>query len=130
MICSRIFPIASLFKDRLGVALVSARRNRRLVAVLFIDLDRFKLVNDSLGHAEGDELLKGVAARLQACLRRSDTLARMGGDEFTILLPDLSQPEDAAVIAEKVIEELRRPLNVAGQEIRATASIGIALYPN
>jgi diguanylate cyclase (GGDEF)-like protein/PAS domain S-box-containing protein len=122
-------PNRILFLDRLGVALVSARRNRRLVALLFIDLDRFKLVNDTLGHAEGDELLKGVAARLQACLRRSDTLARMGGDEFTILLPELTQPEDATVIAEKVIEELRRPLNVAGHEIRATASIGVALYP-
>ncbi len=122
-------PNRVLFLDRLGVALVSARRNRRLVALLFIDLDRFKLVNDTLGHAEGDELLKGVAARLQACLRRSDTLARMGGDEFTILLPELTQPEDATVIAEKVIDELRRPLNVAGHEIRATASIGVALYP-
>jgi diguanylate cyclase (GGDEF)-like protein/PAS domain S-box-containing protein len=122
-------PNRVLFLDRLGVALVSARRNRQLVGLLFIDLDRFKLVNDTLGHAEGDELLKGVAARLQACLRRSDTLARMGGDEFTILLPELTQPEDATVIAEKVIEELRRPLNVAGHEIRATASIGVALYP-
>jgi len=122
-------PNRVLFLDRLGVALVSARRNRRLVGLLFIDLDRFKLVNDTLGHAEGDELLKGVATRLQACLRRSDTLARMGGDEFTILLPELTQPEDATVIAEKVIEELRRPLNVAGHEIRATASIGVALYP-
>jgi diguanylate cyclase (GGDEF)-like protein/PAS domain S-box-containing protein len=122
-------PNRILFLDRLGVALVSARRNRRLVGLLFIDLDRFKLVNDTLGHAEGDQLLKGVAARLQACLRRSDTLARMGGDEFTILLPELAQPEDAAVIAEKVIEELRRPLDVAGHEIRPTASIGLALYP-
>jgi diguanylate cyclase (GGDEF)-like protein/PAS domain S-box-containing protein len=123
-------PNRILFKDRLGVALVQARRNRRLAAVLFIDLDRFKLVNDTLGHAEGDELLKGVAARLKGCLRRSDTLARLGGDEFTILLPDLSQPEDAAVIADKVIEELRRPLSIAGQDIRATASIGVALYPS
>jgi diguanylate cyclase (GGDEF)-like protein/PAS domain S-box-containing protein len=123
-------PNRTLFKDRLGVALAQAHRNGRLVAVLFIDLDRFKVVNDSLGHAGGDELLKGVAARLQACVRRTDTLARLGGDEFTILLPDLSDPEDAAVIAQKVIDELRLPLTVAGQEIRATASIGIALYPN
>jgi diguanylate cyclase (GGDEF)-like protein len=112
------------------VALTQAQRSGRLVAVLFIDLDRFKLINDSLGHAEGDELLKGVASRLQSCVRRSDTLARLGGDEFTILLPDLSDPEDAALISQKVIDELRRPLTVGGQEVRATASIGIALYPN
>ncbi|HXX10060.1 MAG TPA: EAL domain-containing protein [Burkholderiales bacterium] len=123
-------PNRALFKDRLSVALTQAQRSGRLVAVLFIDLDRFKLINDSLGHAEGDELLKGVAGRLQSCVRRSDTLARLGGDEFTILLPDLSDPEDAALISQKVIDELRRPLTVGGQEVRATASIGIALYPN
>ena len=123
-------PNRALFKDRLSVALSQAHRSGRLVAVLFIDLDRFKLINDSLGHAEGDELLKGVAGRLQSCVRRSDTLARLGGDEFTILLPDLSDAEDAAIISQKVIDELRRPLSVGGQEVRATASIGIALYPN
>ncbi len=123
-------PNRALFKDRLSVALSQAHRSGRLVAVLFIDLDRFKLINDSLGHAEGDELLKGVAGRLQSCVRRSDTLARLGGDEFTILLPDLSDAEDAALISQKVIDELRRPLTVGGQEVRTTASIGIALYPN
>src|SRR5262245_17090157 len=123
-------PNRALFKDRLSVALTQAQRSGRLVAVLFIDLDRFKLINDSLGHAEGDELLKSVAGRLQSCVRRSDTLARLGGDEFTILLPDLSDPEDAALISQKVIDELRRPLTVGGQEVRPTASIGIALYPN
>jgi diguanylate cyclase (GGDEF)-like protein len=123
-------PNRALFKDRLSVALSQAQRSGRLVAVLFIDLDRFKLVNDSLGHAEGDELLKGVAVRLQSCVRRSDTLARLGGDEFTILLPDLSDAQDAVLISQKVIDELRRPLVLGGQEIRATASIGIALYPN
>jgi diguanylate cyclase (GGDEF)-like protein/PAS domain S-box-containing protein len=111
-------PNRALFKDRLSVALSQAHRSGRLVAVLFIDLDRFKLINDSLGHAEGDELLKGVAGRLQS------------GDEFTILLPDLSDAEDAALISQKVIDELRRPLSVGGQEVRATASIGIALYPS
>jgi len=123
-------PNRALFKDRLGVALSQAQRSARRVAVLFIDLDRFKLVNDSLGHAEGDELLKGVAARLQSCVRRSDTLARLGGDEFTILLPDLTDAEDAAMISQKVIDELRRPMLIGGQEIRPTASIGIALYPD
>ena len=123
-------PNRALFKDRLSVALSQAQRSGRRVAVLFIDLDRFKLVNDSLGHAAGDELLKVVATRLQACVRRSDTLARLGGDEFTILLPDLTDAEDAALIAQKVIDELRRPLVVGGQEIRPTASIGIGLYPD
>ena len=123
-------PNRALFKDRLSVALSQAQRSARRVAVLFIDLDRFKLVNDSLGHAEGDELLKGVAARLQSCVRRSDTLARLGGDEFTILLPDLTDADDAAMISQKVIDELRRPMLVGGQEIRPTASIGIALYPD
>jgi diguanylate cyclase (GGDEF)-like protein len=123
-------PNRALFKDRLSVALSQAQRSGRRVAVLFIDLDRFKLVNDSLGHAEGDELLKGVATLLQACVRRSDTLARLGGDEFTILLPDLTDAEDAALIAQKVIDELRRPMIIGGQEIRPTASIGIALYPD
>jgi len=123
-------PNRALFKDRLSVALSQAQRNGRRVAVLFIDLDRFKLINDSLGHAEGDELLKSVATRLQACVRRSDTLARLGGDEFTILLPDLNDAEDAALIAQKVIDELWRPLIVGGEEIRPTASIGIALYPD
>jgi len=123
-------PNRALFKDRLSVALSQAHRSGRLVAVLFIDLDRFKWINDSLGHAEGDELLKGVAGRLHSCVRRSDTLARLGGDEFTILLPDLSDAEDAALISQKVIDELRRPLSVGGQEVRTTASIGIALYPS
>jgi diguanylate cyclase (GGDEF)-like protein/PAS domain S-box-containing protein len=123
-------PNRALFKDRLSVALSQAQRTGRRVAVLFIDLDRFKLVNDSLGHAEGDELLKGVAVRLQSCVRRSDTLARLGGDEFTILLPDLTDAEDAAFISQKVVDELRRPLRVGGQEIQPTGSIGIALYPD
>jgi diguanylate cyclase (GGDEF)-like protein len=122
-------PNRSLFKDRLGVAMTQAQRNRHLLAVLFIDLDRFKIVNDTLGHAAGDDLLKTVASRLTGCLRRTDTLARLGGDEFTILLSELSQPGDAALIAEKVIEELRRPLRIAGHEIRAAASIGLAIYP-
>ncbi len=122
-------PNRALFKDRLGVALSQARRRGRHVAVLFIDLDRFKVVNDSLGHAEGDEMLKQVAGRLQSCVRRSDTLARLGGDEFTILLPDLVDVQDAAMISHKVLEELRRPLHVGGQDFRVSASIGIALFP-
>ncbi|MEI6704966.1 MAG: diguanylate cyclase, partial [Deltaproteobacteria bacterium] len=122
-------PNRRLFKDRLELSMTQSKRNGGLVGVMFIDLDRFKLVNDTHGHSEGDELLKNVAQRLSICLRASDTLARQGGDEFTILLPDLSQPEDAAMIAEKIQDELKHPFNVAGQEFRATASIGISIFP-
>jgi diguanylate cyclase (GGDEF)-like protein/PAS domain S-box-containing protein len=122
-------PNRRLFKDRLELSMTQSKRHGGLVGVMFIDLDRFKLVNDTHGHSEGDELLKNVAQRLSICLRASDTLARQGGDEFTILLPDLSQPEDAAMIAEKIQDELKHPFNVAGQEFRATASIGISIFP-
>lgn len=122
-------PNRILFKDRLGLAMAQASRSGRLVGVMFLDLDRFKLVNDTFGHAEGDELLKGMAARLKNCLRKGDTLARQGGDEFTVLLPDLSNGDDAGVIAQKIIEELKRPFHIGGQEFRATVSIGIAIFP-
>jgi diguanylate cyclase (GGDEF)-like protein/PAS domain S-box-containing protein len=122
-------PNRRLFKDRLDLAITQARRHGNLLAVMFVDLDRFKLVNDSYGHAEGDELLKSVAQALRRCVRAGDTLARQGGDEFTILLPDLAQAEDAALIAGKIIEELKLPFHVAGQDFRATASVGIAVYP-
>lgn len=122
-------PNRTLFKDRLGLAMAQSRRHGRQVGVMFIDLDRFKLVNDTYGHAGGDELLKGVATRLKHCVRSGDTLARQGGDEFTVMLPDLAAPEDAAAIAEKIVEELRRPFTIADQEFRATVSIGIAIFP-
>lgn len=122
-------PNRRLFKDRLELSLTQAKRYGRSVGAMFIDLDRFKLVNDTHGHAEGDELLKNVAQRLVRCVRAGDTLARQGGDEFTILLPDLVYAEDAAIIAEKILEELELPFNVGGQEFRATASIGISIYP-
>ncbi len=122
-------PNRRLFKDRLELSLTQAKRYDRFVGAMFIDLDRFKLVNDTHGHAEGDELLKSVAQRLIRCVRAGDTLARQGGDEFTILLPDLVTPEDAAIIAEKILEELKVPFTVGGQEFRATASIGISIYP-
>lgn len=123
-------PNRRLFKDRLELSISQAKRNGRLVGIMFIDLDRFKLVNDTHGHAEGDELLKNVAHRLRTCVRAGDTLARQGGDEFTVLLPDLHCPEDASIIAEKVLDTLKAPFLVRGQEFRATASIGIAVYPN
>lgn len=122
-------PNRRLFKDRLELAIVQSRRNGTGLAVMFIDLDRFKLVNDTHGHAEGDELLRNVALRLSRCFRAGDTLARQGGDEFTALLPNLSSEADAAAIAAKVIADFATPYAVAGVEFRATASIGIALYP-
>jgi len=122
-------PNRRLFKDRLELSMTQSKRYGVMVGVMFIDLDRFKLVNDTHGHAEGDELLKNVAKRLRNCVRASDTLARQGGDEFTVLLPDLSNAEGAAVIADKIMDELKLPFIVAGQEFRATASIGIAVYP-
>jgi diguanylate cyclase (GGDEF)-like protein/PAS domain S-box-containing protein len=122
-------PNQRLFKDRLEMALTLSKRHGGMVGVMFIDLDRFKLVNDTYGHAEGDELLKKVAQRLLHCMRAGDTLARKGGDEFTVLLPDLIKAEDAGIFANKMLNELRSPFLVAGQEVRVTASIGIALFP-
>ncbi|MBJ6723386.1 EAL domain-containing response regulator [Geomesophilobacter sediminis] len=122
-------PNRRLFKDRLELAITQARRDGWVVGVMFIDLDRFKLVNDTHGHAEGDELLKSTAHRLRGCIRAGDTVARQGGDEFTVLLPHLAHVEDAALIAQKILDELKLPFYVAGQEFRATASIGIAVFP-
>ena len=122
-------PNRRLFKDRLELSMTQSKRHGGLVGVMFIDLDRFKLVNDTHGHAEGDELLKCVAQRLRNCVRAGDTLARQGGDEFTVLLPDLYHVEDAGIIAEKIQDEPKVPFIVRGQEFRATASIGIAVYP-
>lgn len=122
-------PNRRLFKDRLELSMTQSKRLGGMVGVMFIDLDRFKLVNDTYGHTEGDELLKSVAQRLRGCVRASDTLARQGGDEFTVLLPDLSHAGDAVLIAEKILDELRSPFDVAGQEFLATASIGIAVFP-
>jgi diguanylate cyclase (GGDEF)-like protein/PAS domain S-box-containing protein len=122
-------PNRRLFKDRLELAIVQAKRSGAGLAVMFIDLDRFKLVNDTHGHSEGDELIRNVSQRLRSCIRAGDTLARQGGDEFTALLTGLSGDADATVIAEKIIEDFRLPYSVAGNEFRATASIGIAIYP-
>ena len=124
-----LLPNRRLFMDRLELSLIHSKRYGRSVGVMFIDLDRFKLVNDTHGHAEGDDLLRNVALRLRSCVRSGDTLARQGGDEFTVLLPDMQTAEDAIIIAEKIQEELKSPFQVRNQELRATASIGIAVYP-
>lgn len=124
-------PNRALFKDRLEQSLAYARRLKHgKVAVLFIDLDRFKLVNDSLGHAVGDQLLQGVAQRLRELGRRSDTLARLGGDEFTFLLPDVDHVEEATVVADKVLAALEQPFVIGGRDIFVSASIGISMYPD
>lgn len=122
-------PNRLLFKDRLTVALSHAQRDQNWLAVLFLDLDRFKIINDSLGHNVGDQLLQAVAARVQSCLRDSDTVARLGGDEFTLLLPALAKSEDAAVVAQKILEAVRYPFHIEGREFFITTSIGISLYP-
>ncbi|WEN40939.1 putative signaling protein [Thauera sp. GDN1] len=122
-------PNRVLFKDRLELAIAQAQRRNGTLAVMFIDVDRFKLVNDTFGHAEGDALLRAIAARLSATLRRGDTLARLGGDEFTVLLPDITRPEDAEVIARKVLEAISPPIGLSKGQFRATVSVGIALFP-
>ncbi len=122
-------PNRRLFTDHLELALVQAERRGQLVGVLFIDLDRFKLVNDTYGHLHGDELLRNFAQRLRACVRAGDTVARQGGDEFTVLLPDLVKVDDALPIAQKILAELDRPFLIGDREFRATASLGIATYP-
>ncbi len=122
-------PNRLLFKDRLTVAIAQAQRNAQRLAVLFLDLDRFKFINDSLGHNVGDHLLQAVAKRVQASIRDSDTIARLGGDEFTLLLPNLLKSDDAAPIAEKVLEAIRQPFRMEEHEFYISTSIGISLYP-
>jgi diguanylate cyclase (GGDEF)-like protein len=118
-----------LFKDRLGVAIAQSERDGDQFAVMFVDLDRFKWVNDTLGHQIGDELLKLVATRLKRCLRKGDTLARIGGDEFTLLLPKIKNREDARLTAGKILKQLNRSFNLLGSEVFISASIGVALFP-
>ena len=123
-------PNRALFKDRLDLAIIQSQRNETRLAVMFIDLDRFKLVNDTMGHVKGDELLQQVAARLKECLRRGDTLARLGGDEFILVLPDLRDRQDIGEIAEKSLQCFWEPFPLGNDKARISASIGIALYPD
>ncbi|MGZ5079882.1 MAG: putative bifunctional diguanylate cyclase/phosphodiesterase [Usitatibacter sp.] len=123
-------PNRRLMQDRLNQAIMAARRKQRHVAVLFLDLDRFKVVNDTLGHDTGDFILKDVGRRLLTCVREVDTVSREGGDEFVVILPDLERPEHARVVADKILKELARPVEIGGQEIHITPSIGISHYPN
>ncbi|HXX90627.1 MAG TPA: EAL domain-containing protein [Acidimicrobiales bacterium] len=122
-------PNGRQFSEALQSCLASAEAEGRQLALLFCDLDRFKNVNDSLGHDNGDRVLKAAAERLMMCIRDTDTLARLGGDEFTLLVQDVAGPEEATRIAERVLASLRDPLNIDGQELFLSASVGVALYP-
>jgi len=124
-----ILPNRALLYEHLNHSLLSARRNGHRVAVFFLDLDGFKSVNDLLGHSKGDVLLQQVAERFQQNLRKSDLVSRLGGDEFAFVFQDIRCPEDAAVIAEKILGSLSRPFTLEGQELSVSGSIGISLYP-
>lgn len=123
-------PNRKLFSDRLGIALAQAKRNQKGVAVTMLDLDHFKDVNDTLGHDVGDHLLKAAAERLSAALRKGDTVARFGGDEFVLILPDLKGIEDVIQVAQKIVESFRKPFLIDTHELLVTTSIGIAVYPH
>jgi len=123
-------PNRSLFNERLRHALHQSTRYSRGIAVMFIDMDRFKVVNDSLGHGAGDRLLQDSAKRLAECLRESDTVARLGGDEFVVMIENFTAPKDAIAVAQKVLASLSRPFFVDGQEFLMSASIGISTFPD
>lgn len=122
-------PNRILLLDRLHQAMLDARRNERLVAVMFLDLDRFKIINDTLGHETGDELIRAVAERLRRCVRASDTLSRLGGDEFTAIVADVGHVDAVVQVAQKIIDGLAPPFAIGGRELFVNASVGITLYP-
>jgi diguanylate cyclase (GGDEF)-like protein/PAS domain S-box-containing protein len=124
-------PNRALLNDRLKLAIATAKRNKgHILALMFIDLDKFKSINDTLGHAIGDKLLAKVATRIQTCLRASDTAARLGGDEFVVLLPSINSHHDALLVAEKIRHAICQPVRIAGQILNVSPSIGIAIYPD
>lgn len=122
-------PNRLLFLDRAAIAFAHSRRAGTNVAVAFLDLDRFKYVNDSYGHHVGDEVLRVVSARLRECLREEDTVARMGGDEFTMVMPGLKNNDDVLTVASKLLDVFRRPMRIGSREVTISASFGISLYP-
>ncbi len=122
-------PNRSMFSMLLIRSIAEARRHSRQLAVAFLDLDRFKQINDTLGHEAGDELLREVATRLKGCVRDSDTVARLGGDEFVVILPELGDGQYASIVAQKILAVIARPYVLIGQEFRVTASVGISVYP-
>jgi diguanylate cyclase (GGDEF)-like protein/hemerythrin-like metal-binding protein/PAS domain S-box-containing protein len=121
-------PNRLLLEDRLDQAITQAERSHSLFAVCYLDLDKFKPVNDKYGHAAGDELLREIARRLKDTMRANDTVARMGGDEFVILIGGLKQPEDCEGMLDRILQEVERPLNMQGNEVRVTASMGVAFF--
>lgn len=123
-------PNRTLFADRMKLALISAGRNENKVALLFLDLDKFKAVNDTLGHLAGDLLLKSVADRLKSCVRESDTICRQGGDEFMILIPDAEVRFDVEILAQKIISVMEAPHHIDGHDLVITFSIGISIFPD
>jgi diguanylate cyclase (GGDEF)-like protein/PAS domain S-box-containing protein len=123
-------PNRLLLQDRLNLAMAQAKRHAQKLAVLFLDVDRFKNVNDSLGHGVGDGLLVVIAQRLLSCVRGSDTVSRQGGDEFVVLLPELARGQDAAILAEKILVALSQPYLIDSHRVHVTASIGIVIYPD
>jgi diguanylate cyclase (GGDEF)-like protein/PAS domain S-box-containing protein len=122
-------PNRLLLRDRLQQALAHAERYGRLVGVMYVDVDHFKQINDTLGHGLGDQVLKGFAGRLEGCVRRSDTVARMGGDEFVIVIADVAEPEGVTEVVRKIIDVMKLSLRLPQREVPVTASIGVALYP-
>ena len=118
-----------LFADHLNLALSQASRSGNKVAVFYMDLDNFKTINDSLGHAVGDQLLKAAANRLQSCLRESDTVARLGGDEYVILLPIITHEDDVVVTVTKIISAFQELFLIDNHKLHVTVSVGISLYP-
>ena len=122
-------PNRQLFLNQMGMALHRARRTNSIVAVLFLDLDRFKVVNDSLGHAAGDLLLQTVADRIRTAVRGEDSVTRLGGDEFAVLCTDVGSPEDAVQVARRIVAAVKRPILLEGQELFVTTSLGISLFP-
>lgn len=122
-------PNRILLNDRIRVGLAQAHRQQSMLALLFLDLDRFKIINDSLGHTIGDQLLRIISQRLRICLREGDTVARLGGDEFMVLLPDIRRASDAGKIGTKLIRALTEPVSCHGHELHITTSVGISVYP-
>lgn len=123
-------PNRKLFSDRLGIVLAQAKRNKKKVGIVMLDLDNFKDVNDTLGHDVGDTLLKAVAERLSGTLRKSDTVARFGGDEFVLIFPDMEIIEEAIQVVQKIIDRFHKPFLIDTHQLVVTTSIGIAVYPN